>query len=196
MATTRKGVEKVSRIIEAASQLFSRHGFRKTTLEEIAEAAKMGKATLYHYFPNGKEQIFGAVLQHVVDGLFNRIVAELTGAGSVTERLASYLRIRVRVYHEQVRMFAPTAEIMEELYPLAEAELRRYLDRELELLTVLIASGVKAGEFRTVDASLIARVLQTSLKGLSSDAPFDIGPEERQRETEEFLKLVMHGLLA
>lgn len=196
MATTRKGAEKVARIIEAASLLFARNGFRKTTLEEIAESAKMGKATLYHYFPSGKEQIFGAVLQQVVDAVFTGVVREMTGAGTVAERLSAYLRIRVRVYHEQIRMFAPSAEIMEELWPLAEAELRRYLERELELLVVLIQSGVKAGEFRQVDSALVARVLQTSLKGLSSDAPFDTSPEDRQRETEEFLKLVMHGVMA
>lgn len=196
MGTTRKGAEKVARIIEAAALLFARYGFRKTTLEEIAEKSRMGKATLYHYFPSGKEQIFGAVVQHEVDSLFAVIIQEMMGAGSVSSRLSAYIRTRVRKYHEKVNLFDLTADVMEELWPLAETELRRYFERELELLVNLIESGIKLGEFRNVNAALCARVLQTSMKGLTSDGPFHIPNDERMRETDEFLELMMHGLLA
>lgn len=196
MATTRKGAEKVARIMEAASRIFAHNGFRKTTLEEIAEAASMGKATLYHYFPQGKEQIFGAVVQHVVDDLFKRIVQVINGPGTVAERLNNYLRLRVSAYHEQTALFGTSEETMGELYPLAETELARHLAQELALLVGLVTSGVRSGEFRAVNAALVARIIQTGLKSLSSDAPFDISTEERMRETEEFLELMMRGLLA
>lgn len=196
MATTRKGAEKVARIMEAAARIFAHNGFRKTTLEEIAEAASMGKATLYHYFPQGKEQIFGEVVQHIVDDLFKRMVQVINAPGAVAERLSNYLRERVSIYHEQTALFGTSEETMGELWPLAEAELSRYLAQELSLLVGLVTAGVKAGEFRAVNAALVARIIQTGLKSLSSDAPFDISPEERMQETEEFLELMMTGLLA
>ena len=38
------------KIIITAGQIFSRYGFRKTTMDEIAKALKMGKSSIYYYY--------------------------------------------------------------------------------------------------------------------------------------------------
>lgn len=48
-------------IIRAASKRFSRHGFNKTTLEEIARDIRIGKPTIYHYFSSKDELYFGSI---------------------------------------------------------------------------------------------------------------------------------------
>ncbi|MCK5833309.1 TetR/AcrR family transcriptional regulator [bacterium] len=55
-------LEKKENIIESAQKLFSRFGFLKTTVDEIAKAARMGKASLHHYFKS-KEDIFREVVK-------------------------------------------------------------------------------------------------------------------------------------
>ncbi|HDR50317.1 MAG TPA: TetR/AcrR family transcriptional regulator, partial [Mariniphaga anaerophila] len=52
-----KREQKKQTILEVAQHFFLRFGLNKTTMDEIAKAARMGKATLYHYFRD-KEQIF------------------------------------------------------------------------------------------------------------------------------------------
>ena len=50
-------------IVEIAKDIFARFGFKKTTVEEIAKAARKTKSSLYYYF-NNKEEIFQAVIEH------------------------------------------------------------------------------------------------------------------------------------
>ncbi len=49
-------------ITMVAQNIFSKHGLLKTTVDEIAKAARMGKASLYHYFQS-KEEIFKEVVE-------------------------------------------------------------------------------------------------------------------------------------
>jgi AcrR family transcriptional regulator len=54
----RKRVETRERIFRAAMQLFADRGFFNTTVEDITEAADVGKGTFFNYFPS-KEHVFG-----------------------------------------------------------------------------------------------------------------------------------------
>ena len=50
------------KIIKIAALIFSKYGFSKTTVDEIAKAARKGKSTIYYYFKS-KEDIFQAVVE-------------------------------------------------------------------------------------------------------------------------------------
>ena len=58
------------KIIVSSGQIFSRYGFRKTTMEEISRALKMGKSSVYYYF-RSKEDIFEAVVLYEANILRN-----------------------------------------------------------------------------------------------------------------------------
>ncbi|MCZ7612419.1 MAG: TetR/AcrR family transcriptional regulator [Ignavibacteriaceae bacterium] len=49
-------------IVRAAAKRFSRHGFNKTTLEEIARDIRIGKPTIYHYFTS-KDELFNSSVE-------------------------------------------------------------------------------------------------------------------------------------
>jgi len=48
-------------VLDAALRLFSKHGFRATTVREIADAARVSTGNVYHHFPD-KESIFRSLL--------------------------------------------------------------------------------------------------------------------------------------
>jgi len=54
--------ERKQQIIRAAIKRFSKHGIKKTTLEEIARDLRIGKATIYHYFSSKEELYFECLL--------------------------------------------------------------------------------------------------------------------------------------
>lgn len=56
------GTERRLEILEAAMTLFSKKGFERTTVDEIASCANVGKGTVYLYFDN-KEEIFWAIIE-------------------------------------------------------------------------------------------------------------------------------------
>lgn len=75
---SRKDREKLQRrneIIHAAAKLFSRKGYNKTTLEDIATEAEFGIGTIYNYFES-KEDIYKHLLESI-SGLSFEIVEEI-----------------------------------------------------------------------------------------------------------------------
>lgn len=57
-------------IIEGATQMFLKHGFDKVSMDKIAKAAPVSKATLYHHFEN-KDALFAAVIFEICKSLLD-----------------------------------------------------------------------------------------------------------------------------
>lgn len=68
-------------------QLFRQHGYDGATLSKISEATGLGKASLYHHFPGGKEEMVRAVLDHLAAGLEQNILQALRSEGDTLTRL-------------------------------------------------------------------------------------------------------------
>lgn len=62
----RRSEETRTRILQAAAKLFTQHGFSTVTVEQITEAADVGKGTFFNYFPT-KEHVLAAMAQQRVD---------------------------------------------------------------------------------------------------------------------------------
>ena len=73
------------RILDAATSLFLEHGFGRTTFDQVAELAHVGKTTLYSRF-SSKEALFESVVRQCVDTFVFNTKVEKVG-GSLEERL-------------------------------------------------------------------------------------------------------------
>ena len=49
-------------ILEAAAQIFSQKGFHAASMQDIAQAVSLQKASLYHHI-NSKQEILGLLLE-------------------------------------------------------------------------------------------------------------------------------------
>ena len=61
-------------LVEVATELFTRRGYARTSLDEIVAGARVTKGALYHHF-SGKQQLFSAVYSREQDLLNARITA-------------------------------------------------------------------------------------------------------------------------
>ena len=61
MARTKECVNRTELIIAAAQQLFSRYGFERTTIDDIARHAGIGKGSVYLEFQNKEEILLGVI---------------------------------------------------------------------------------------------------------------------------------------
>src|SRR6267154_634856 len=68
MALSQKASECNNRVIEAATHLFARHGYRGTSTREIARLAEISENTLFRHFEH-KEDIFWSTLAANLNGL-------------------------------------------------------------------------------------------------------------------------------
>jgi AcrR family transcriptional regulator len=64
---TKKGAATRQRIIDAAAAQIREHGVAAATLEDVGRRSRTGKSQLFHYFPDGKEQLLLAVAQWEAD---------------------------------------------------------------------------------------------------------------------------------
>ena len=53
------------RLLGIVAEVFREHGYEGASLSLIGEATGLGKGSLYHFFPSGKEEMAGAVIAHI-----------------------------------------------------------------------------------------------------------------------------------
>lgn len=87
------------KVIQASGQIFSRYGFRKTTMDEIARALKMGKSSIYYYFES-KEEIFEAVVLYEANILRNELTTAIKSVDSPIDKMKRYVFVRMKSFEK------------------------------------------------------------------------------------------------
>jgi TetR/AcrR family transcriptional regulator, lmrAB and yxaGH operons repressor len=68
-------------------QLFRQYGYDGATLARISQATGLGKASLYHHFPGGKDEMVQAVMDYLERWLAEHVLPSLQGEGTAVEKL-------------------------------------------------------------------------------------------------------------
>src|SRR5437764_3505352 len=82
------------RILDAAMEIFARYGYRRASMDQVAEAAGLTRQAVYHHFEN-KEALFRAVVEALHDGALEAAVAAGAAAEQGGRSLAEVLAIQV-----------------------------------------------------------------------------------------------------
>ncbi|WP_393096765.1 TetR/AcrR family transcriptional regulator [Streptomyces sp. LN325] len=69
--TTRKGAATRQRIVEAAAAEIRERGVNATTLDDVGRRSGTGKGQIFHYFPQGREELLLSVATHEADRVFD-----------------------------------------------------------------------------------------------------------------------------
>jgi AcrR family transcriptional regulator len=132
----RKKAALRSRIMTVAIRLFSRHGIDAVTVDKIAEAADVGKGTIYNYFQT-KDDIIVAFMVDVERKVqaelsrFNRSKKPLDNI--LAEFLLHQFRVKAR-YREFVRVFLGHMFLHTEQFIPCMVEMQKVVDPPLESL--------------------------------------------------------------
>lgn len=76
-----------TRLLDGLTKVFRQHGYEGASLSRISEATGLQRASLYHRFPGGKEDMAEAVLARVDDKFANHILAPLSEQGEPARRV-------------------------------------------------------------------------------------------------------------
>ncbi len=122
--------ERRRQLLDAGAALFAEHAFEEISMRQIAEAAGVSKALLYHYFPS-KTDLFKAAIQDAATEL-QRII-EPRGEGSPIEQLATSLDAYLHWIEANARTWA---KFMQSATSLTEANelLEGFRTHTMELL--------------------------------------------------------------
>jgi AcrR family transcriptional regulator len=80
------------------SDIFRDRGYDGASLSEISKATGLGKGSLYHYFPGGKDEMATAVLERVIGKMEGAVYTPLRASGAPPARLKAMLRALDAIY--------------------------------------------------------------------------------------------------
>jgi TetR/AcrR family transcriptional regulator len=146
---TRIQEEKEEKILEAALDVFSMHGFRGATIDQIAEVAGMSKPNLLYYFRT-KEAMHRALIERVLDTWLDPL-REFDAEGNPEAEIRSYIRRKLemaRDFPRESRLFAN--EVLRGA-PLIEDELKGPLKELVDEKAEVIRTWAKAGKIAKCD---------------------------------------------
>jgi AcrR family transcriptional regulator len=141
------------KILDVAEVLYARRGFEGVGMREVADAAGLGKSSLFHHF-RSKAQLYLAVLERLLAQLDERLRAALAAPGTPVERLDRWLDALVDALAER----EPAARLLlrglfeDDAFD-AEAwsegrDAERRIESILSGILALLRDGEEAGAFR------------------------------------------------
>jgi len=71
------------RLLRAAAMEIARHGFKGASLRGMAARANIRAASIFHYFPDGKEQLVHALLTHIMETIATRMTPTIDAGTSL-----------------------------------------------------------------------------------------------------------------
>ena len=153
-----------AKILEVAEALYARRGFAGVGMRELAEAAGLGKSSLFHHF-RSKVQLYLAVVERVLARVEERVQPILTAHAPAAERLDRWIDALVDAFAEQpasarllLRALFEEDEFDAADWPEGQAAERR-LANVLDGITRLLQQGMRAGEFRAASAPHVVQTL-------------------------------------
>lgn len=156
-------------IIDAARTLFKKHGFKKTTMGDIAMSLGKAKSSLYYYYP-GKEEIFEAVINEEMNELLNQIHHAMREAASSKEKLIAYCRCRLNKLNQLYNLSDVLRREMADMQCMLTDVRSKFDTSHVELVKEILEEGVRNGEFKKINPDnieLVAYLMVSSFRGLA-----------------------------
>lgn len=179
-------------ITQAALQVIARKGYHQASIREIARAADLSLAGLYHYV-GSKDELLFLVIDLALDSLLGKLDAALAEAVTPESRLLALIRTHLEFafnHGAALKVINRDLEALGDSHRVAATQKRQaYLLRGLEILRVLDGSGRSNEELLSATNLLLGM-----LNGIAT-RPF-VGPgRDLQALTAEVGRLFLHGFL-
>lgn len=181
-------------ILDGVDVLLARYGYKKMTMEDLAQQVGIGKGTIYLHFPS-KEEV---TLSHV-DRIAERVLLELrriAGSDSLPDlKLREMLRVRVLYRFDSVRNYTQSLNaLLSSLRKDLLARRERHFQNEMKVFGEVLMEGRELGRFR------FARIRETAeafIWSTNSLLPYSLTTQElgRRKEIEERVRSIAELLL-
>lgn len=181
-------------ILHAAREIFSKYGFRKTTLDDIARQVGKGKSALYYYYKS-KEEIFEAVLEFEVNILKDELFKTLEGVDNPKEKLRVYIITRMELFYRLVNFYgAYQSEYLENL-PFLENIRKKYDDQEMQIITGILDQGIRSGLFLDKNVELTAYAIILAMRGFEYPFSREKDLQKIEHDIDQLLEVLFYGLI-
>lgn len=194
--TAQESEQKGALILDAAVQVFTRHGYAGTSMDKIATTAKVSKPTLYTRF-GSKEDLLKAAIEHVLESRFPAHPAAKIAAEPVEglqNLIAAILKASTDpLYLGMFRLFLTEAGTFPEVF---DAFFKSMMEGTQQLVADYIARNpalhsplASPEQTAATILALVGNVVMVASTRRSA------APERAEDEAERIVQTVLYGLL-
>lgn len=133
-------------IVEAAREHFSRYGYEKTTVSDLAKSIGFSKAYIYKFF-DSKQAIGEAIGAKTLSAIVATVEEAVAGAAMPTDKFRRMFKVlvatNVSLFFNDRKLYDVAAYAAGEQWPSARA----YCARIRQIMTEIVREGRESGEF-------------------------------------------------
>lgn len=181
-------------IIESAGKIFSRYGYKKATLDDIASGIGKTKSYIYYYFKS-KEEIFEAVVAYEAQSLRKELLESIREIDDPKLKLKTYLLARISYFDKKVNYYeALRADYLSNL-KFVDMMRGKYDREEFAMIRDLLEYGVDKGSFRVDNTELAAFAVLTALKSLEIPLLMNEYGDDLNIRLEYLIQVLFYGIV-
>ena len=181
-------------ILKIAQEIFSKYGYKKTTLDDIANAVRKGKSSLYYYFKS-KEDLFQAVIMKEVDVLGRELDKVINRNSDPVDKLRDYILTKLTIFRSLANFYHALENDVAAIGFIEDIKLK-YEQNEIRMIKRILIEGVRKNEFEIYDFNLVAIGLTTAIKGLEMPlSAGSYGKIDLERSVDIILKIMCYGIM-
>lgn len=182
-------------LIHVASDTFSKYGYYKTAMEDIAKAAQKAKGSLYYHF-GSKELLFEAVVLQELDKLKEELTQVFADKNSDTRTVIhSYMLKRMEVLRNAPNYQETLRPNFYEHYDFVNSVKENMVSWEVAQLVILIERGVANHELDLPgDYKVYAQVLVMLLQGLEPNFYLKGEYDRLESHFDNLIKIITKGI--
>lgn len=181
------------KILEAAAQIFSQKGYHATSMNDIANAVNLQKASLYHHV-NSKQEILLSLLDEALDLVIQEISNVIAMPISADKKLRLAMCTYLKTLAEQRDLSAILLLEHRSLTPDLHSRHLPRRDRFEHLWRKILQSGIDEGVFNIRDVPLTTRALLGVMNWVVTWYRSE-GELSISEITEEYTDLILVGIL-
>jgi AcrR family transcriptional regulator len=192
---------KKDQILNAASRVFAKYGFHKTTLDDIGDQVGMKKNSLYHYFSN-KEEIFFEIIKLDAEEYFTKMEIELSVENNASDKLKKFVLFSSEFWKKRANFYSLVTSVRVELVNRISDYYEEALKQQKLLINNVLAEGIIQNEFINHDTVQLADDLIDMLVSIEhweyrkyrQSFPDEDYFNENKRKKIDLLNFIIRGL--
>lgn len=169
-------------IFHQVVNIFLKKGFQETSMQEIAEAAGLGKSTLYDYFKT-KDEILVYYFEDHLNDLTEDAQKIAMQNSSADKRLRQIMEMYLEYMQANKNLFMKITMETQRLKVESQKQIQEKRHAYQDLIRVLIDEGIREGVFRKINALLAARLLISAVSPVIFGSRSTGTPQDMLKDT-------------
>jgi len=196
-SVAKRKVDRHESIISAAVRCFARHGYRRTSMDEVAGEAGISRAALYLYFDN-KEALFRSLCEDIHDKLIVAAETVIECSGPLETRLSALFEAKASVVFDLLASTEHGCDLLDENNRRCGDVSAACQIRFHTVLVQLLKDAENAGEIELDERGLTptqaADLILSAVEGIETFGGPDLSPEQYRINVAHMLQILVSGL--